>query len=160
MTTDPTPAGHSEVVEALGRTLREALAALGRAGQPEAANRLAGLAWSALRREYPDEAQRINALMHGLSRLPSGPDQPKENAMATADLELDVRTEPPARRHELIFDTYAALGAGEAFTLVNDHDPKPLYYQFAAEQAGRFTWETLEEGPERWRVRIGRTQAA
>ncbi|HET8559148.1 MAG TPA: DUF2249 domain-containing protein [Marmoricola sp.] len=35
-----------------------------------------------------------------------------------------------------------------------------MYYQLAAEQAGRFTWEALEQGPERWRVRIGRTDAA
>ena len=74
----------------------------------------------------------------------------------TEDATLDVRTEPPARRHELIFDTYGALGAGEGFVLVNDHDPKPLRYQFEAEHAGAFTWEYLEEGPQVWRVRIGR----
>jgi len=28
------------------------------------------------------------------------------------DPQLDVRTEPPARRHELIFDTYGQLAAG------------------------------------------------
>lgn len=39
---------------------------------------------------------------------------------------------------------------------LNDHDPKPLYYQFEAEHAGQFTWEYLEQGPEVWRVRIGR----
>ena len=77
----------------------------------------------------------------------------------TEDRQLDIRDEVPARRHELIFERYGALAAGEAFVLVNDHDPKPLYYQLEAEQAGRFTWEPLEEGPERWRVRIGRTQA-
>ena len=76
-----------------------------------------------------------------------------------SDRELDVRNEVPARRHELIFQTYGALAPSEAFVLVNDHDPKPLYYQFAAEQEGRFTWDALEEGPERWRVRIGRTDA-
>lgn len=70
--------------------------------------------------------------------------------------ELDVRTEPPARRHELIFQTYGGLAQGESFVLVNDHDPKPLYYQFAAEHAGEFTWEYLEQGPETWQVRIGR----
>lgn len=69
---------------------------------------------------------------------------------------LDVRSEIPARRHQLIFDNYNALGSGDAFVLVNDHDPKPLYYQFAAEHAGKFTWEYLEEGPEVWRVQIGR----
>ncbi|WP_209370944.1 DUF2249 domain-containing protein [Brevibacterium renqingii] len=74
------------------------------------------------------------------------------------DIELDVRAEIPARRHELIFETYHGLAAGDAFVLVNDHDPKPLYYQFVAEQAGKFTWDALEEGPERWRVRIGRTE--
>ena len=72
---------------------------------------------------------------------------------------LDVRPEKPARRHELIFETYGALRAGESFVLVNDHDPKPLYYQFAAEHAGEFEWNPLEEGPETWRVRIVRTGA-
>ncbi len=76
--------------------------------------------------------------------------------MTSEDRELDVRTEPPARRHELIFETYGALRNGEGFVLVNDHDPKPLYYQFAAEHAGEFSWEYLEEGPETWRVLISR----
>ncbi len=79
--------------------------------------------------------------------------------MATEDRLLDVRDEPPARRHQLIFETYDALGSAEAFILVNDHDPKPLYYQFAAEHAGAFSWNYLEEGPATWRVRIGRTTA-
>lgn len=74
----------------------------------------------------------------------------------STDPDLDVRSEPPARRHQLIFETYTALESGTGFVLVNDHDPKPLYYQFAAEHAGDFTWDYLEEGPETWRVRIGR----
>ena len=80
--------------------------------------------------------------------------------MPSSDRELDVRSEPPARRHELIFDTYEALAGGEGFVLVNDHDPKPLEYQFAAVHAGEFTWEYLEQGPEVWRVRIGRPAEA
>ncbi|MBS2965160.1 DUF2249 domain-containing protein [Actinocrinis puniceicyclus] len=80
--------------------------------------------------------------------------------MSAATTELDVRTEAPANRHKLIFDTYGALAAGEDFVLVNDHDPKPLYYQFAAEHAGEFSWDYLESGPEVWKVRIGRTAAA
>ena len=39
---------------------------------------------------------------------------------------------------------------------VNDHDPKPLYYQFQAEHAGAFQWDYLEKGSDVWRVRIGR----
>ncbi len=46
---------------------------------------------------------------------------------------------------------------GEAFVLVNDHDPKPLYYQFTFEKPGQFTWTYQEEGPDVWRVEIGRT---
>lgn len=69
---------------------------------------------------------------------------------------LDVRSLVPMERHRLIFETYAALKPGEAFALVNDHDPKPLYYQFEAEHSGQFTWQYLEEGPETWRVQIGR----
>lgn len=76
------------------------------------------------------------------------------------DAQLDVRSEPPARRHDLILTTYHELPAGDGFVLVNDHDPKPLYYQFAAEHPGRFTWDYLQSGPEVWKVRIGRPAAA
>lgn len=75
------------------------------------------------------------------------------------DRTLDVREEIPKRRHELIFEHYFDLAAGESFLLVNDHDPKPLYYQFAAEHAGEFTWDPVDTGPEVWSVRIGRTAA-
>lgn len=73
---------------------------------------------------------------------------------------LDVRTEIPARRHELIFEHYNALTSGASYILINDHDPKPLYYQFEAEHPGDFTWEYLESGPTVWRVKIGRPDAA
>lgn len=72
---------------------------------------------------------------------------------------LDVRTIHPRERHPLILDTFAQLHPGEAFILVNDHDPKPLYYQFQAELPGQFSWQYLEEGPEVWRVRIGKTHS-
>ncbi|MCC7418468.1 MAG: DUF2249 domain-containing protein [Acidobacteria bacterium] len=70
--------------------------------------------------------------------------------------ELDVRQMPPAKRHPQIFETFDALSAEESFVLVNDHDPKPLLYQFQAERAGRFDWSVLEAGPERFRVEIRR----
>ncbi len=69
---------------------------------------------------------------------------------------LDVRNLPPRERHPLIFQTFEALRSGESFILVNDHDPKPLYYEFHYERQGQFTWEYLEQGPEVWRVRIGK----
>ena len=68
---------------------------------------------------------------------------------------LDVRPLAPRDRHPLIFGTVDALTPGESFELVNDHDPKPLYYHLQAERPG-LTWTYLEQGPERWRVEIGR----
>ena len=70
--------------------------------------------------------------------------------------ELDIRSVAPAKRHPMIFEWFDRLQSGESFILVNDHDPKPLYYQFQAEHTGTFAWEYLESGPETWRVRIGR----
>ena len=72
---------------------------------------------------------------------------------------LDVRELIPAQRHVIIFEKYNALEPGQSYILVNDHDPKPLYYQFAAEHEGQFTWQYLEEGPTTWRVEIGRPEA-
>jgi len=139
-------------------TLLDALAALGEAGRPDEANRFAGAAYASLRRHDPGQAQRVNALMHRLASRSRK--RQKETPVPTADPDLDVRNEPPARRHELIFEHYEALGGGEGFVLVNDHDPKPLEYQFAAEHAGQFTWDYLEQGPTVWRVRIGKPAEA
>lgn len=83
-----------------------------------------------------------------------------ESPPSAPDRVVDVRTEIPRVRHELIFGTFDELPVGTSFVLVNDHDPKPLSYQLAAEHPGEFTWAYLEEGPEVWRVRIGRTAAA
>jgi uncharacterized protein (DUF2249 family) len=69
---------------------------------------------------------------------------------------LDVRDVSPRDRHPLIFDTFEQLGPGDAMELINDHDPKPLYYQFLAEYPQTVDWEYLEQGPEVWRVRITR----
>ncbi|MFN8124311.1 MAG: DUF2249 domain-containing protein [Thermoleophilia bacterium] len=72
---------------------------------------------------------------------------------------LDVREIIPRERHPRIFGLFDGLAPGEAFELVNDHDPRPLRYQFEAERSGAFSWDYLEEGPETWRVRIGREAA-
>ena len=82
---------------------------------------------------------------------------PNPQAEAADPSLVDVRTVAPRHRHPLIFDTFEGLTVGQSFTLVNDHDPKPLYYQFQAERSGQFTWEYLEQGPTVWRVRIGRS---
>jgi uncharacterized protein (DUF2249 family) len=74
--------------------------------------------------------------------------------------ELDVRDRPPAERHAAIFRAYDDLGAGEAFVLVNDHDPKPLYHQFDAEAGDEFVWVYRRRSPGEFRVLIGKDETA
>ena len=73
---------------------------------------------------------------------------------------VDVRSLVPAQRHEKIFRLVNELTPGASFVLVNDHDPKPLYYQLEAEYPRQFSWTYLERGPDVWRVEIGRQQKA
>ena len=69
---------------------------------------------------------------------------------------LDVRVLPPREKHPTIFATFDALEPRASFVLLNDHDPVPLRYQFMAERPNAFTWEYMEQGPELWRVEIGK----
>jgi uncharacterized protein (DUF2249 family) len=69
---------------------------------------------------------------------------------------MDVREIPHEQRHPQIFARFARLTPGEGFTLVNNHDPKPLRREFEATFPDGFTWDYLEQGPERWQVRIAR----
>jgi uncharacterized protein (DUF2249 family) len=82
----------------------------------------------------------------------------KENAMtiSIATALVDVRTIVPRERHPVIFSTFRSLAKGQSMELVNDHDPRPLYYQFQAESPGSFGWDYLETGPDTWRVRISK----
>jgi uncharacterized protein (DUF2249 family) len=151
-----------KTVSELTRVLSRALRTLGEKGDPEGASRLAAQAWVTVRNIDAAAAERLAGVLHYLARLQpteAVEDFVKEDPVSATDQLLDVRAEAPARRHDLIFETYTALAPGTGFILVNDHDPKPLYYQFAAEKAGEFSWDYLEQGPEVWRVRIGRPEA-
>jgi len=76
--------------------------------------------------------------------------------MSTLVQTLDVRILPPRDKHATIFRIFDALAPGEAFQIINDHDPMPLFYQLQAEHPGAFTWAKDEDGPEVWRVSIGK----
>lgn len=66
--------------------------------------------------------------------------------------ELDVREIPPNERHDRIHDAFADLEPGESLTIVNDHDPKPLYYELSAEVPAfdDEAYAVEREGPERF----------
>jgi len=46
---------------------------------------------------------------------------------------IDVRELAPTERHPRIHDAFEDVPAGGSLTLVNDHDPKPLFYEFREE---------------------------
>lgn len=62
-------AADEPALDALVVVLSDALRALATTGDPDDANRLAGRAYAALRREHPVQAQQINVLMHKLARI-------------------------------------------------------------------------------------------
>lgn len=74
--------------------------------------------------------------------------------MYNFDAQIDVRKYQPKDKHPMIMSTFDNLKPGERLELINDHDPKPLHYQFIAEIPNEFEWEYLENGPEVWRVVI------
>ena len=67
---------------------------------------------------------------------------------------LNVTLLEPRQKHPTIFVRYDELKEGKNLIILNDHDPKPLYYQLLGERGNAFVWEYLEEGPEWWKVRI------
>lgn len=65
---------------------------------------------------------------------------------------LDVRRVQPKDRHPMIHRAFDELQPGESLTLINDHDPVPLYYELAATKpdfdASAYT--STEEEPDKW----------
>ena len=56
---------------------------------------------------------------------------------------INVPDYPPREKHPTIMNGFDELKSGEFMQLVNDHDPKPLQYQFMMERMDQFTWEYL-----------------
>lgn len=158
--TDADAPGDEDPQAAVLSLLLQAAGALAKAGDADRACRIAASAWAAVRDTRPDLATKVTTALHGLVKKVDSVAPAGAAGQGAADPDLDVRELRPAQRHEAIFDAYTALEPGAGFVLINDHDPKPLRYQFEAEEAGRFSWDALESGPEVWRVRIGRTANA
>ena len=108
-----------------------------------------GDAFSWIPLEEQDDGHRVRVRR-------GGADADADNWDLIVKEELDVRDLPPKQRHQQIFDRYENLDPNTAFVLVNDHDPKPLYYQFEAEKEDAFSWSYLQEGPDVWKVEIGK----
>ena len=71
-------------------------------------------------------------------------------------VELDLRPMPPFQRHDRIFSMWDDLKPGQTLRITNDHDPKPLHYQFEAEYKNQYKWEYEQSGPVDWIVSLTR----
>ena len=63
----------------------------------------------------------------------------------TAD-EVDVRDVPKPQRHPMIFQRFSKLAVGEAFVLINGHDPRHLHDEFERDYPRRYSWEPVKPG--------------
>ena len=68
--------------------------------------------------------------------------------------QIDVTILEPKLKHPSIFKKFDEIEESESFIILNDHDPKPLYYQLIGERGNVFSWEYLENGPDNWKVKI------
>lgn len=71
---------------------------------------------------------------------------------------LDLRSMPPFERHEKIFSSFDNLKPGQTLKIINDHDPKPLRYQFEAEYKNVYEWQYEKQGPKDWIVKIKKVE--
>lgn len=82
--------------------------------------------------------------------------QEQEQPAAKEGHVLNVTLLEPKLKHPTIFRHFDALDHGESFRILNDHDPKPLYYQMIAERGNVFTWKYIQNGPQWWEVEIAK----
>lgn len=69
---------------------------------------------------------------------------------------LDVREVPPADRHPRSKTAFAEMEPGDTLELVNDHEPKPLFYEFQAEVDAFAAdgYEVERQGPDEYVARF------
>jgi uncharacterized protein (DUF2249 family) len=80
--------------------------------------------------------------------------------MSIVSLTLDVRTLSAPQRHPRIFALLDQLAPDQELLLINDHEPRPLWYQIQATQPDCFAWEPRQTGVHEWAVQIRRLRAS
>jgi uncharacterized protein (DUF2249 family) len=77
----------------------------------------------------------------------------------TGEPVVDTRVHATGSCASLASESVDALEVGGSFVLVADHDPRGIHYMLDAERPGSTRWEPLEDGPDRWQVRIAKVAA-
>lgn len=80
-------------------------------------------------------------------------------AAHTGEQIVDTRVHEGGSCANLATTAVDGLPVGASFVLVADHDPRGINYMLRAERPDTTSWDVLEDGPERWQVRIGKTAA-
>lgn len=80
--------------------------------------------------------------------------------MSDTITKLDLRQIPVFERHPRIFDSWEKLEAEQTLQIINDHDPKPLQYQFEGEYKDTYSWEYVTKGPSEWVVNVTKLKLA
>jgi len=78
------------------------------------------------------------------------------SSVPSANPVLDLREVPRPQRHPLVFSRLDALGVGESFELINDHDPIPLHRQIDTMRPGQAEWTYIERRPEFFHIGVRR----
>lgn len=73
---------------------------------------------------------------------------------------LDARVIPHAVRHAAIIGALDSLAEGVSMDLVAPHDPLPLLAQIQRRSPEQYSVGYLQEGPEKWVLRLTRRPAS
>jgi len=73
--------------------------------------------------------------------------------------ELDARAIPHAIRHAAIFGALDGIAPGAGLVLVAPHDPLGLLAQLQQRAPDAFKVDSLQRGPDAWRLSLTRTVA-
>ncbi len=71
-----------------------------------------------------------------------------------AQKSLNIATLVPLFKNQIILNRFDHLVEGQAFSILNNCDPQPIYYRLLVERGPVFNWKYLEKGPQQWKVEI------
>ena len=72
-------------------------------------------------------------------------------------VDLDLRGLLFQEHHSTILAHFDALNLGETLRLIDDHNFRLLHFQLVIERPGMFEWESEQQGPKVWMIRIRKT---
>ena len=70
--------------------------------------------------------------------------------------ELDARAIPHAIRHGAVIGAFSQVRPGAAMVLAAPHNPLPLLAQLTEIEGDALEVTYLQQGPDEWRLRLGR----